>query len=114
MYMHLSLTERALIEKYLAQGLNFSQIAERLGRSRTTISREVKKHRSFALTDDFEDRCLRFGNCHRHRVRGVEACPTCKDLCKFCLFRNQVNIVFSSLRHSRNKYSDIEGIVTTR
>lgn len=29
--MHLSLTERALIEKYLAQGLNFSQIAERLG-----------------------------------------------------------------------------------
>lgn len=84
MYMHLSLTERALIEKYLAQGLNFSQIAERLGRSRTTISREVKKHRSFALTDDFEDRCLRFGNCHRHRVRGVEACPTCKDLCKFC------------------------------
>ena len=84
MYMHLSLTERALIEKYLAQGFNFSQIAERLGRSRTTISREVKKHRSFALTDDFEDRCLRFDNCHRHRVRGVEACPTCKDLCKFC------------------------------
>lgn len=82
--MHLSLTERALIEKYLAQGLNFTQIAERLGRSRTTISREVKKHRTFQLNDDYHDRCMRFPACHKHHVRTGDDCHYCTDECKRC------------------------------
>ena len=45
MSKHLTLTDRAIIEKYLAQYMSFSFIAKRLNRSATTISREIKNHR---------------------------------------------------------------------
>ena len=47
MSKHLTLTDRAIIEKYLAQDMSFSFIAKRLNRSATTISREIKNHRCF-------------------------------------------------------------------
>lgn len=83
--MHLSLTERALIEKYLAQGLNFSQIAERLGRSRTTISREVKNRRTFSISGNDVDMCTQFQICHKHHVRTEGECHFCRSECKRCL-----------------------------
>ena len=84
MFMHLSLTERALIEKYLAQGLNFSQIAKRLGRSRTTISREVKNRRHFMQPGDTHDVCIHFQTCRKHHVRTEGECFYCRDECKRC------------------------------
>ena len=84
MYMHLSLTERALIEKYLAQDLNFTEIAERLGRSRTSIAREVKKRRSFRFSDDILSRCTKFQTCHKHHVRNEDDCHFCRNECKRC------------------------------
>lgn len=42
MSKHLTLSDRAIIEKYLAQDMPFSYIAKRLHRSPSTISREVK------------------------------------------------------------------------
>jgi IS30 family transposase len=42
MSKHMTLTERTLIEKFLAFGFSFSAIAEKLNRSPSTISREVK------------------------------------------------------------------------
>ena len=47
MSKHLTLSDRAIIEKYLAQDMSFSYIAKRLDRSATTISREIKNHRCF-------------------------------------------------------------------
>lgn len=47
MSKHLTLSDRAIIEKYLAQDMPFSYIAKRLHRSPSTISREVKNHRCF-------------------------------------------------------------------
>ncbi|MCM1128103.1 MAG: helix-turn-helix domain-containing protein [Lachnospiraceae bacterium] len=47
MSKHLTLTDRFIIEKYLALDMSFAYIARRLERSATTISREVKKHRCF-------------------------------------------------------------------
>lgn len=47
MSKHLTLSDRAIIEKYLAQDMPFSYIAKRLQRSPSTISREVKNHRCF-------------------------------------------------------------------
>ena len=44
-YKHLSFEDRYVIEEFLNYGYNFSQIANRLGKDRTTISDEVRKHR---------------------------------------------------------------------
>ena len=44
-YKHLSFEDRCVIEEFLNYGYNFSQIANRLGKDRTTISDEVRKHR---------------------------------------------------------------------
>lgn len=42
---HLSFEDRATIQEFLNYGYSFSQIANRLGKNRTTISKEVLKHR---------------------------------------------------------------------
>ena len=47
MSKHLSLSDRALIEKFVAEDFTFAYIAKRLHRSPATISREIKLHRCF-------------------------------------------------------------------
>lgn len=42
-YTHLDETERQLIEKWHKEGLNQTKIANRLGRNRSTISRELQR-----------------------------------------------------------------------
>lgn len=44
---HLTLSDRALIERCLVNGYTFAAIARKLNRSPTTISREVKARRVF-------------------------------------------------------------------
>ena len=44
-YKHLSFEDRCIIEEFLNNGYNFTQIANRLHKDRTTISKEVFKHR---------------------------------------------------------------------
>lgn len=44
-YKHLSFEDRCVIEEFLNHGFNFSQIANRLGKDRTSISKEILKHR---------------------------------------------------------------------
>ena len=43
---HLTLSDRIRIEALLEERKSFSQIAAEIGRSTTTISREVRRHRS--------------------------------------------------------------------
>lgn len=65
MSKHLSLSDRAIIEKYLAQDFSFSYIAKRLSRSPSTISREVKNHRCFVNGSRYTDNdCLYYGSSH--------------------------------------------------
>lgn len=42
---HLSFEDRCVIEEFLNEGYNFTHIANRIHKDRTTIAREVKKHR---------------------------------------------------------------------
>ena len=42
-YHHLSEAERGKIEAYLSEGLKPAEIARRLGRNRSTISRELRR-----------------------------------------------------------------------
>ncbi|SDX99260.1 Helix-turn-helix domain-containing protein, partial [Ruminococcaceae bacterium YAD3003] len=64
---HLSLSDRAIIEKLLAQDYTFAYIARQLGRSSVCISKEVKKHRCFANRYQTTDNdCAHFRGCLRN------------------------------------------------
>ena len=51
-YKHLSFEDRCVIEEFLNYGYNFTQIGNRLGKDRTTISDEVRKHRFLRNTSN--------------------------------------------------------------
>ncbi len=80
-YKHLSFEDRCTIEEFLNNNYNFTQIGNRIGKDRTTISDEVKKHRYLRTSAScnnqpccFENKppyvcngCKKFNNCHKIR-----------------------------------------------
>ena len=68
---HLTLEDHIVIERLLAHGFRFSEKATRLSKSRTTISREVKKNRTFKA---------RNGNHCIHR-KSCDLPTTCSQEC---------------------------------
>ena len=87
MSKHLTLTDRAIIEKYLAQDMSFSFIAKRLNRSATTISREIKNHRCFVNGFRYTSNdCINYRSCLRRNICDRER--VCQDdFCKFSKFK---------------------------
>ena len=85
MAKHLSLSERALIERALVLGKSVSEIAASLDRSPSTIAREVKNHRVFVSRwrDDKND-CLSYHSCLKRNLCPTETICSCIDRCKFC------------------------------
>lgn len=86
MKKHLSLSERAVIEKCIAQDMTFASIARRLERSPSTISREVLKHRVFVDKEppDSSRECTRYLSCVHNRICHSRPTYSCMDRCKFC------------------------------
>lgn len=83
MTRHLSLSDRALIEKFVAQDFTFAFIAKRLHRSPATISREIKLHRCF--TDKREpvaNDCINYRTCLKQNVCLDK--NKCVARCKLC------------------------------
>ena len=85
MAKHLSLSERARIERALVLGKSFTEIAASLDRSPSTIAREVKNHRVFVSRwrDDKND-CLSYHSCLKRNLCPTETIYSCIDRCKFC------------------------------
>lgn len=82
---HLSLSDRAIIEKLLAQDYTFAYIARQLGRSSVCISKEVKKHRCFANRYQTTDNdCAHFRGCLRNNICNRPVNNRCRDRCKLC------------------------------
>lgn len=85
MTRHLSLSDRALIEKFIAEDFTFSYIAKRLHRSPATISREIKIHRCFTdKSDPEENDCVIFRKCLKQNVCPNETKYSCTTKCKLC------------------------------
>lgn len=82
MSKHLSLSERAIIEKMLNMDFTFAQIAKKLDRTPSTISREIKKHRVFAGQSNISSRCdcIYFFSCVKNTL--CSNSKTCFSRCK--------------------------------
>lgn len=89
MSKHLSLTDRALIEKFIAQDFTFSYIARSLHRSPATISREIRIHRCFTEPFDSETNdCILYKKCLKQDVCPDETSCICTTRCKLCTSRD--------------------------
>lgn len=79
-YKHLSFEDRCVIEEVLNHNYNFTQISNRIGKDRTSISKEVLKHRFLRGTASqdrpccFESKppyvcnsCDRFHHCKKQK-----------------------------------------------
>ena len=79
--MHLTLDKREYIEHELMDNTSFADIAKYLGKDKTTISKEIKKHRIRKEGQSIHigfNNCARRYNCHRKNI-----CSTrCKKECK--------------------------------
>ncbi len=82
---HLSLSDRALIERCLVHDYTFATISRKLNRSPTTISREVKRHRVFVNKErpDKND-CAEYRSCLRRNLCSTETKNSCFSRCKQC------------------------------
>lgn len=83
---HLTLDERMEIQLGLKQGKNFNEIANAVGKSRATISREVRKHTVTVRKGAY---CRPFNECkHRFKCDKTDICvgePDCvTKKCRFC------------------------------
>jgi len=83
---HLTLSDRIHIESMLEQGKSFSQIAASLGKYPTTISREIRNHRSVVPHYSSEmnrkrKECERLESC---TVKSLCGNPRCDSYCSKC------------------------------
>jgi len=89
---HLTSEERLQIEKLLSKQTSFSQIAEKLSKSKSTISREV---RARSIISDkgaryrIRNRCIKRADCNKYDLcedktqctRRCSACNLCNEIC---------------------------------
>lgn len=82
---HLTLSDRAIIERYIALDMSFAYIARRLNRSATTISREVKNHRCFVNGVRYTSNdCVNYRTCLKRNLCSTESKYSCWSRCKTC------------------------------
>lgn len=82
----MTLDDRIIIEKGLEQHLSLRGIAMQLDKDPTTISKEIKKHRSFQQHNSFNEpknKCALSKDCKKKNICQIYA-PVCQRLCKFC------------------------------
>lgn len=83
---HLTFDERLQIQEYLFHGLNFFQIAQRLGKDRSTIRREVKNRRQFQAAEN-GNYCIHRRTCRLPQECYVASCVKrvgCRTSCGLC------------------------------
>lgn len=85
---HLTLENRIFIEKSLDQGMKFNAIAKELHKDPSSISKEIRLHRSLLTRNDYNqsaNRCKYRQSCIEKNLCGKSI--LCIVLCKNCLLR---------------------------
>lgn len=78
---HLTTDERYELQSLLNERKSIRFIAKHLGRSPSTILREIKRHKT--ILPERANNCANKKNCTRHYVCGS---VTCRKACKNCIF----------------------------
>ena len=86
-FMHLTFEERCKIEELLNKRLRKYQIAKEIGKTQSTISREINSHRNFHMHTNYSNNyysCVYFKDCKicDHKCKFFKAI-VCKDRDKF-------------------------------
>ena len=76
---HLTYKQRCIIEALLKEGASFRYIAESIGKSPSTVSREIRKHTVIYKSN--RNDCINRPMCDRHRVCGS---TICRKMCHNC------------------------------
>lgn len=90
-HKHLTNSERQQIEHWLNERVSIKKIATYLGKSTSTITREIVKRAVVSNKKALyriPNRCKHQGNCTKHYL--CENNPDCTKLCKLCKFCNQL------------------------
>ena len=86
-YMHLTFEERCKIEELLNKRMRKYQIAKEIGKTQSTISREINRHKQFYIHSDYSNNyysCVYFKDCKKcdHKCKFFKPI-ICKDRDKF-------------------------------
>ena len=99
----LNIEERMLIQACLAKNISYTEIAKRLDRNKSTISREINTH-LIVKNGYWEKDC-----CHRKEYILCNACPyrkTCQHEKRYYNFE-EANKVANELRRNSRKYTHL-------
>ena len=104
---HLTLDDRIDIQILLKEGKNFIQIADHIGKDRSTISREIKAHRYLTETTAGND-CIHRIVCDNPKTcKRRDACfgnRSCRIRCKLCRIDCDRYEKESCIRHNKPPY----------
>ena len=99
---HLTESDRLRIEHGLQIRMSFQQIAQELGKSRTTIVREVQKHRAASTKGApgrISNRCIHRRNCDIwHLCEGRR----CQRRCSACAISKMIQLASAGFQTSAN------------
>ena len=76
--LHLTLSDRQIIQRGIENGSTKASIAETLGKDKSTIGKEIKAHRKHSHVCSFNPACANKDRCKHHHV-----CKNCADLVVF-------------------------------
>lgn len=91
-HKHMTQDDRVFIEKSLDSGSSLRKIAGEIVKDPSTISKEIKKHRTLHAHNTFNEpsnKCALSGNCKQKHLCGSQR-PFCDTPCKKCHICNRI------------------------
>lgn len=76
--LHLTVQERIIIEKGIENGSTKAAIALTIGKGKSTVGKEIKKHRELVHKSSYKINCANMKNCSHNHV-----CDNCADFKPF-------------------------------
>lgn len=76
--LHLTVQERIIIEKGIENGSTKAAIALTIGKDKSTVGKEIKKHRKLVHKSSYKINCANIKNCSHNHV-----CDNCADFKPF-------------------------------
>ena len=76
--LHLTVKERIIIEKGIENGSTKAAIALTIGKDKSTVGKEIKKHRELVHKSSYKINCANMKNCSHNHV-----CDNCADFKPF-------------------------------